>query len=402
MCEWRSKLDDDYRCEVPAEPGSQHCIFHAAGEKDVERFKDEFYRQILEEGPEKVRNPQYDFTGYRFPTGIAVGADIDIDEVLFPQEIEGSLIFQETIFKAGVFLCGAIVRGDVSFVSARAYRDVELVDAEISGDIHCEGALFSGDVLFLGAMIKGQGMFLETLFERKAVFSGATFESLCFANAVFEGETLFRFCKADSILLHPGKPTILVTRPKRRGVALHDPATARLFWHFAYKTFEKEGVRERADAAYYFERISRVSPERIPLKGRWWQRHNYRALLKRLLILVFQWLPDCLFLRWPIAYGASLARLGATWGVLVGCFSTLYFLLTLFGVQLFDANSAGLEWHLSFGRALYFSIITFTTLGYGDIRPAPGLGSALAATEAVLGGIMMALTVLVIGRKFMR
>jgi len=54
------------------------------------------------------------------------------------------------------------------------------------------------------------------------------------------------------------------------------------------------------------------------------------------------------------------------------------------------------------GRTFYFSVVTFTTLGYGDIRPAPGLGSALTATEAVLGGIMMALTVLVIGRKFMR
>jgi len=56
----------------------------------------------------------------------------------------------------------------------------------------------------------------------------------------------------------------------------------------------------------------------------------------------------------------------------------------------------------SFWGALYFSVITFTTLGYGDIRPTAGLPSGLAAAEAVLGGIMMALTVLVIGRKFMR
>jgi len=72
-------------------------------------------------------------------------------------------------------------------------------------------------------------------------------------------------------------------------------------------------------------------------------------------------------------------------------------------VRIFDhLSSAGLAWPLSFGRALYFSIITFTTLGYGDIKPTPGWGSALTAAEAILGGIMMALTVLVIGRKFMR
>ena len=83
-------------------------------------------------------------------------------------------------------------------------------------------------------------------------------------------------------------------------------------------------------------------------------------------------------------------------------FASVYYLLTSHGYQLFDHESPGEKWPFSFGRAFYFSIITFTTLGYGDIRPAPGLGSALTALEAILGGIMMALTVLVIGRKFMR
>ncbi|MCK4394651.1 two pore domain potassium channel family protein [Candidatus Bipolaricaulota bacterium] len=48
------------------------------------------------------------------------------------------------------------------------------------------------------------------------------------------------------------------------------------------------------------------------------------------------------------------------------------------------------------------SVYTFVTLGYGDVHPVPGLGAALAATEAVLGSIMMVFTILVIGHKFMR
>ena len=42
--------------------------------------------------------------------------------------------------------------------------------------------------------------------------------------------------------------------------------------------------------------------------------------------------------------------------------------------------------------ALYFSIVTWTTLGYGDFRPAPDL-QLLAALEAGLGYIFLGLTV---------
>ena len=41
----------------------------------------------------------------------------------------------------------------------------------------------------------------------------------------------------------------------------------------------------------------------------------------------------------------------------------------------------------SFLQGLYFSMITFTTLGYGDLYPAPGtLCRLVAMSEAVIGG----------------
>ncbi len=42
---------------------------------------------------------------------------------------------------------------------------------------------------------------------------------------------------------------------------------------------------------------------------------------------------------------------------------------------------------------LYFSAITFTTLGYGDFRPLEGLGRILAGSEAFIGAFTMALFV---------
>ena len=52
-------------------------------------------------------------------------------------------------------------------------------------------------------------------------------------------------------------------------------------------------------------------------------------------------------------------------------------------------------------NALYYSLVTFTTLGYGDIQPTGWL-KALSAIEALTGAVFMALIVAVIARKWMR
>jgi hypothetical protein len=48
---------------------------------------------------------------------------------------------------------------------------------------------------------------------------------------------------------------------------------------------------------------------------------------------------------------------------------------------------------------IYFSAITFTTLGYGDFRPLEGWGRILAGSEAFIGAFMMALFVYTFARK---
>ncbi len=51
---------------------------------------------------------------------------------------------------------------------------------------------------------------------------------------------------------------------------------------------------------------------------------------------------------------------------------------------------------------LYFSAITFTSLGYADLAPAPGIGRALAGLEAALGIVIMSLFLICIVRKYSR
>jgi len=54
---------------------------------------------------------------------------------------------------------------------------------------------------------------------------------------------------------------------------------------------------------------------------------------------------------------------------------------------------------MQFSNCLYFSLITFTTLGYGDFRPLEGLGRFLTGSEAFIGAFMMALFVYTFARR---
>ena len=56
-----------------------------------------------------------------------------------------------------------------------------------------------------------------------------------------------------------------------------------------------------------------------------------------------------------------------------------------------------------FLQGLYFSTITFTTLGYGDFYPSvDGFCRQVAMVEAVAGGCLMALFVVCLAKRFSR
>jgi len=52
-----------------------------------------------------------------------------------------------------------------------------------------------------------------------------------------------------------------------------------------------------------------------------------------------------------------------------------------------------------FGKALYFSAITFATIGYGDFSPVDSFARFLAATEGIWGVITISIFVVTLAKK---
>ncbi|MDC7127370.1 MAG: potassium channel family protein, partial [Spirochaetales bacterium] len=51
------------------------------------------------------------------------------------------------------------------------------------------------------------------------------------------------------------------------------------------------------------------------------------------------------------------------------------------------------------GENFYFSLITFTTIGYGDIKPVGWLIQAIAGIEGLLGALLMSLFLVTAAKK---
>lgn len=87
--------------------------------------------------------------------------------------------------------------------------------------------------------------------------------------------------------------------------------------------------------------------------------------------------------------------------VILASATAYFFLGTTSANPIYDDVTGWTFYLLEFFNAIYFSVVTFTTLGYGDISPV-GVARFIAALEAFLGSFTMALFVVVFVKKMTR
>ena len=106
--------------------------------------------------------------------------------------------------------------------------------------------------------------------------------------------------------------------------------------------------------------------------------------------------------KWVTKHNTSPNRVVASSLVVIGLFSLLY---TLSGGVISTAATNDLvkiklpNVFIGIGNNIYFSVVTFTTLGYGDLQPVGVVARFFAMVESLLGALLMAWLVFVLGRR---
>ncbi|GAB6135390.1 potassium channel family protein [Thermococcus prieurii] len=159
----------------------------------------------------------------------------------------------------------------------------------------------------------------------------------------------------------------------------------------ARQLFKREELLEDLDNAEYCFYRGMVARRKWRVELARDEAKIVGGLRGRLKVLTAQIgsLAEYLFLDITTKYGTSWKRLVSIW---------LPMVLLIFPALYYFTNSVpGIE---SYWKAVYFSVVTATTLGYGDYHPV-GIGTLIASLEAILGTFMWALLITVLGRKYL-
>jgi len=164
--------------------------------------------------------------------------------------------------------------------------------------------------------------------------------------------------------------------------------------------FARLGVLDDASWAAYRNRLMRhaVLREKLNLNRNIWEAVVKRSLsntapdIREAVEVGFTtWLSAIkeftlsFVYRWCSGYGEKPLRVGILSAILIFLYAAIYV-------------AAGALSEPTYRAALYFSIVTFTTLGYGDITPAPQF-RLLAASEALIGLLFTGLFLFPLSRR---
>jgi hypothetical protein len=239
---------------------------------------------------------------------------------------------------------------------------------------------FEGYGLFNGARFRGDTRFTNTCFGKGVNFSAVSFENNC----DFAGVYSLR----KSVPIYEN---IVFTRSR-----FGDDAS---FWRFVKQVCQEAGYYQEAGECFYRERCSHF-----------WNRFRGSGYEKLSIAKkVLRWshglrlLPEFFLGRLLFGYGERPIRvLGAGAVIILSCALFYKSDAASFAFQ-YGLEKAHTSNHLTFLEGLYYSTVTFTTLGFGDIYPASdALTRTVTMLESLAGTCLIALFVVTLSKRFSR
>ncbi len=379
-CHYR--FHDKFICDRPTKPGQDLCVCHRMERtpEEEEEFLAEV-EKVMDDGKKNAVYAAYDLRGFRFPKEFLHFLD---------EKLPGHVFLQDAVFK-----------GDLLFDGTEITGDLWLQDTRVDGQCSFFKTTIGGDAWILSTSISSKANFLNTVFGGMASFADMTVHgSTSFQGAHFNAATSFvkvsfgYGVEFHSATLPPGGTFRDITVSPGRGESLYRFAKQVCQNMGEYREAGDWHVKERRDA-WYTKRAKCAVDTLNFLRHYRWLRWLARRRIALFVAHVRAW-PEAFVLDGIFGYGERPRQVGAAALVIIFTW-TLYYRIA--GAVYDTATSRAADiW-----GCLYFSLVTFTTLGFGDLRPLPVSAYRLmAGFEAVAGAFLMAAFLVTLARRWGR
>lgn len=301
-------------------------------------------------------------------------------------EVRGDVCFTEVVFRESVEL-GQRISGQANFEYAVFEKKAYFGGTTFDGFAKFNSAIFKHDAFFAYASFKERAHFVYATFERRANFTEVQFSnSAKFLGASLRHPASFGNVKYDentvprglwNYILHPRLWRIVWLLTLGRIKLKKLPVTD---FHNLNTTTVMDGSSNPRLKRYIDDEQWIESWRKNP-KGRWWREPLF-------------WLWElmshcgrsiCLWIGWSAVFALVFA-----------------FIYRCFGNKSIVFSISKLGEELGFREYLYYSVVTFTTLGFGDIVPRTNWARLVVGVEVVLGYVMLGGLISIFANKFAR
>lgn len=378
MNKTRSAICTYEECGEPCWHGSAKgfCLYHAA----ENGHDDNSARSVWAAARLRVERDTAVFHGWHFPedpdaTGFAkmtFECEADFSGSMF----DGDVDFSEAHFLGRAAFGRTVFTGRPIFHKASFGGIVEFGGVEFWDTARFSLAVFQGDALFCYSAFGDLADFSWATFKGRADFTGTSFDGA----VGFTPVTRPLLCEFDLPRLR-----VSTHRPFVRRYPFAKEEEGETAYRVAKQCAQEEGDYRRAGEYHYAEQSAINCKARTFTGWKPWKLSFWRNYI------------ELFFARWMFGYGEKPERslLAAVCLILIcACLFHHYGAIKLGST---DTETYSPNW----SECMHFSVVTFTTLGYGDIIPKARF-RVVADIEALSGAALMALFVVCLARKYTR
>ena len=320
--------------------------------------------------------------------------------ITFSQQIN----FNECQFEDNACMSGAwgqadsvqvVFKRDVSFNLSTFQRQCRFDKAIFHGTVGFDGCKFERVASFRNVAFHSTALFRTASFAGYTLLTGSTFsKEASFANTYFGKGGNFKD------IVFKGRTNFSDVYSGSRSVPVHESVTferyrygeGEPFWRFVKQAAQEAGFYQLAGESFYNERCANL-----------WKRFlgsdfDTVSIFKKFgrILAGVRLLPEVVFGRALFGYGERPVRVLITAAIVIICCAFYYHNS---GQILYQ----GAPFEQGPFNSLYFSAITFTTLGLGDLYPAPCLVTrAVVMFESLSGACLVALFIVCLAKRFSR